>query len=85
MATSFSADIAPMFYNYAPQMAWRFDLTSYDNVKTNAKLIQGQIAPTPASGSTPAQPPSMPPAPYPPLSDADIALFAAWIADGCPP
>jgi hypothetical protein len=85
MATSFAKDIGPMFYNYAPQMAWRFDLSSYENVKTNAALIQNYITPTPAGGGNPAQPPQMPPPPYPPLSDADVALFAQWVSEQCPP
>ncbi len=76
-----------MFYDYAPRMAWRFDLTSYENVRTNAELILGQIEPTPARGKVPAQPPSMPPPSscYPPLSDGDIALFKRWMREGCPP
>ena len=46
MATvSFANDIAPTLFKYRGQMAWRLDLASYDDVKANAALIAGQLAP----------------------------------------
>ena len=74
MATSFKTDIAPMFAPYRANMMWRFDLTNYDTVKTNAAMIFGHIAAS-----------LMPPAPMPPLSQQQIDLFAQWMKDECPP
>jgi hypothetical protein len=76
MATSFKTDIAPIFGPFVAQMIWRFDLSNYDHVKANAPLIYTHIQ----------QPGGdMPPAPYPPLRDEDIATFVQWMAEGCPP
>lgn len=80
MATSFQKDIAPMLAPFRANMIWRFDITDYDTVKANVDLIAGQII-----GNGPANPPSMPPPPYPPLSDQQQALFTEWQNDGCPP
>ena len=74
MATSFKTDIAPMFAPFRANMMWRFDLTNYDTVKTNAALIYGHIAAS-----------LMPPAPMPPLSQAQTELFAQGLQDGFPP
>lgn len=74
MATSFKTDIAPMFAPYRANMMWRFDLTNYDTVKTNAGMIMGHIAAN-----------LMPPAPMPPLSQQQIDLFAEWMKEGYPP
>jgi hypothetical protein len=79
VATSFQTDIAPMLAPFRANMMWRFDITSYDTVKTNAQLIAGQIV------GSPGNPPSMPPPPYPPLSDQQQALFTQWVTEGCPP
>ena len=35
MAVSFANDIAPMFKLFDVNMAWRFGLTTYDDVKAN--------------------------------------------------
>ena len=74
MATSFKTDIAPMFAPYRANMMWRFDITNYDTVKTNAAMIFGHIAAN-----------LMPPAPMPPLSQQQIDLFAEWMKEGYPP
>jgi hypothetical protein len=79
VATSFLTDIAPMLAPFRANMMWRFDITLYDTVKNNAQLIAGQIL------SSPGNPPSMPPPPYPPLTDQQQALFKQWMTDGCPP
>ena len=42
---TFSDDIMPMFYQYAPRMRWRFDLTDYQDVKENADMIYDRIYP----------------------------------------
>ncbi len=55
-------------------MAWRLDLTDYDAVLGNAKLIHHQISTK-----------SMPPPPFPPLTDEQIQLFESWMSQGCPP
>ena len=74
MATSFKTDIAPMFAPFRANMMWRFDITDYDTVQANAALISGQIGTS-----------SMPPAPLPPFSPDQIALFEQWRTEGCPP
>lgn len=74
MATSFKTDIAPMFAPFRANMMWRFDITNYDTVKANAVLIYGHIAEN-----------LMPPAPMPPLSPQQIALFDQWMKDNYPP
>jgi hypothetical protein len=67
-AVSFANDIAPTFYKYRGQMAWRLDLASYDDVKANFDIILGQI-----TGSPP-----MPPPPFPPFPQSFIDTFRAW-------
>lgn len=75
-APSFANDIAPVFSDYQAQMAWRFDLTSYDDVKANAGLIYDYI------NWGPGQPPAMPPEPFPPFSQDFLKLYQAWINTG---
>lgn len=79
MATSFQKDIAPMLAPFRANMIWRFDITDYDTVKSNAQLIANQIL------ATPGNPPSMPPPPYQPLSEQQQALFREWVREGCGP
>ena len=76
MAVSFSNDIAPMFKPFDVNMAWRFGLTSYDDVKANAHLLYARMT----SLSSP-----MPPPPYPPFTSEQIALFNQWMLDGYAP
>ena len=76
MAVSFESQIAPIFNKYQPNMSWRFDLTSYDDMKASATLIGQRIQ---GIGGM------MPPPDYPPLTDDQIALFLQWIEDGCQP
>jgi hypothetical protein len=76
MATSFQTDIAPMFAIYQANMMWRFNLTDYDTVKANAKMLLGRM-------TNPND--QMPPPPYDPFNASQIALFTQWMADGCPP
>lgn len=75
MATvSFAQNIQPLFQQYQAQMSWRFDLTRYEDVRRNAGQIYSRI-----SGK------NMPPPPFDPLSDADIAMFKSWMDEGYPP
>ena len=55
---------------------WRFDMTSYEQVKANADLIWKRI-------SDPGNP--MPPPPFDPLPRQQIETFQNWIRDGCQP
>lgn len=76
MAVSFANDIAPMFKPFDVNMAWRFGLTTYDDVKANAMLIYSRMT----NLSAP-----MPPPPYPPFTEEQIALFNQWMLDGYAP
>ena len=76
MAVSFANDIAPMFKPFDVNMAWRFGLTTYDDVKANAMLIYSRMT----NLSAP-----MPPPPYPPFTAEQIALFNQWMLDGYAP
>ncbi len=77
MATvSFATDIMPYFKQYQAQMRWRFDLTSYEEVKANAQLIYFRIN----SKDSP-----MPPAPFEPFPQTVIDNFKTWIDEGYPP
>jgi hypothetical protein len=77
MATvSFANDIAPTLFKYRGQMAWRFDLASYADVKANAAIIQGQIT---------GNPPGMPPPPFDPFPQSFVDAFNTWITNGFPP
>ena len=77
MATSFTRAIAPIFAPYRENMLWRFDLTDYDAVKSNAGLIYSHISPAGAG--------DMPPPPLPPLAPSAVTTFTTWIAEACPP
>jgi hypothetical protein len=73
---SFANDIAPILYKYRGQMAWRFDLASYDDVKANAEIIAGQIT---------GDPPGMPPPPFDPFPKSFVDAFTAWMKGGYSP
>ena len=73
-SVSFANDIMPLFKQFQGPMMWRLDLTNYDAVKTNAQTIYDQISTQ-----------SMPPPPFPPLTDAQIAAFKLWMDSGFPP
>lgn len=73
-AVSFASDIRPLFQQFQGPMMWRLDLTSYEAVRANATQIWDQISSK-----------SMPPPPFQPLSDEQIATFKAWMASGFPP
>jgi hypothetical protein len=75
-SVSFANDIAPTLFKYRGQMAWRFDLASYDDVKAKATIIAGQIT---------GDPPSMPSPPFDPFSKAFTDAFATWMNSGYPP
>jgi hypothetical protein len=77
VATSFQTDIAPMFAPYQANMMWRFNLADYTTVKTNAAMIYGRLTGTTGN--------PMPAPPMDPLSPTQIALFAEWMTEGCPP
>jgi hypothetical protein len=74
MAVSFSTDIMPLFNQFKGQMMWRFDLTNYEHVKSNASIIYGRI-----NGG------GMPPPPLDPLTLEQIQLFQQWMIEGCQP
>jgi hypothetical protein len=77
MATvSFADDIAPTLFKYRGQMAWRLDLASYDDVKANAAIIQGQIT---------GNPPGMPPPPFDPFPQSFVDAFNTWMTADFPP
>jgi len=73
VTVSFADDIAVLFYPFKNQMMWRFDLTNYEDVKTNYDQILSRIS----SKDDP-----MPPPPYNRLSDKDIETFRAWKVGG---
>ena len=58
-------------------MMWRFDLTKFEDVQANASLIYAQLIPV--GGVI-----NMPPPPFPPLTDAQVAMFKKWMDEGCP-
>lgn len=70
---TFNDDIKPFFAQYLGQMRWRFDLTSYEQVKANADMIYSRIHSK-----------SMPPPPFDPFSDEFIAGFKTWMENGFP-
>jgi hypothetical protein len=77
MATvSFANDIAPTLFKYRGQMAWRFDLASYDDVKANAQIISDQIT---------GDPPGMPPPPFDPFPKTFTDAFTTWMTTGFTP
>jgi hypothetical protein len=73
-SVSFANDIMPLFKQFQGPMMWRLDLTNYDAVKANAQTIWDQISTQ-----------SMPPPPFPPLKDEQIATFKVWMDSGFPP
>jgi len=75
-SVSFANDIVPIFYQFQKQMIWRFDLCKYEDVKINYDAILGRIT----SKDSP-----MPPAPFPPLTAAQIQTFKDWKAGGFQP
>jgi len=74
---SFEKDIAPVFNQFRGSMMWRLDLTKFEDVKANAAMIYSQIVPN--QGIV-----GMPPPPYPPLTNAQVALFKSWMDEGFP-
>jgi len=76
MATtvSFANNLAPLLKQFRGQMIWRFDLTSYDDVVANFAAIYDRIKNK-----------GMPPPPFQPFSDQQIAMFGAWKDQGFPP
>ncbi len=70
---SFAKDIAPLFAQFRASMTWRLDLTKYEDVKLNASMVYSQISTQ-----------QMPPAPYPPLTAPQIAMFKAWMDSDYP-
>jgi hypothetical protein len=77
MATvSFATDLAPTLFKYRGQMAWRFDLASYEDVKANATIIAGQLT---------SNPPGMPPPPFDPFPKTFTDAFTTWMKSGFPP
>jgi hypothetical protein len=73
MNVSFEKDIAPVFRQFRGSMTWRFDLTKYSDVKSNAPAIYAQISTQ-----------QMPPTPFPPLTKEQIAVFKTWMDSGFP-
>lgn len=81
ITTSFARDILPMFTDLdIHRMKWAFDLSVYDDVKTNAAKIEDRIQ---GIGGAPMPPP--PPKGDGPWSQAWIDLFKTWVREGCPP
>jgi len=78
MAISFSSDIAPLFNQFKGQMMWRLNLTDYEHVKSNARIIYDRIADPNLLGP-------MPPPPFDPLTTEQIELFRQWMDEGCAP
>jgi hypothetical protein len=72
MEPSFAADIRPVLAQFASEMRWRLDLTSYIDVRSNAKKIYESISSADPDGR-------MPPPPFPPLSDQQVKTFKAWM------
>lgn len=67
-------DIQGIFAPFRPQMMWRFNLGSYEDVAANAQIILFRIK---TVGD-------MPPSPYPPLTPAQIQTFQNWVDQECP-
>jgi len=76
MAVSFANDLAPTLFKYRGQMAWRFDLANYNDVRANAAIISEFI-----SGPQPM----MPPPPFDPFPQTFIDAFTTWMNTGYPP
>jgi hypothetical protein len=72
-APSFSVDVSPLFRpDDRVQMAFAFDLWSYDEVKANSRSILERIE----DGTMPCD------APWP---DEQLELFRSWVVGGCRP
>ncbi len=79
-APSFAGDIRPLFTDEDVQhMAFKFDLTSFDDVKANGATILERVSR--AAGS----PGIMPPPPRDPWTTAQVKLFQDWISGGFQP
>lgn len=77
-SVSFAKDIRPLFTDVdIDHMKDYFDLSNYDDVKTNAQNILGRLR---AKGPRVMPPP--PPRGNGPWSPEKISLFAAWIDGG---
>jgi hypothetical protein len=71
--TSFAKDIRPLFRTKdINSMKKAFDLSSYDDVRSNAEAILGRVA----AGSMPCD------GPWP---EAQVEIFRRWVADGMKP
>jgi hypothetical protein len=80
-ATSFAADIRPLFTDRDIQgMKKGFNLASYDEVKAHASAIYDRIRGI--GGAVMPPPPPLGEGPWP---QSRIDLFAKWLADGCQP
>jgi hypothetical protein len=79
--TSFQADIRPLFTDRDIRgMSKGFNLASYDEVKARAAIIYDRLR-----GIGGAVMPPPPPRGEGPWPQAQIDLFAKWMADGCQP
>jgi hypothetical protein len=71
--TSFEQDIRPLFRERdASSMSFAFDLTSYEDVRSNAEGIYGRLAAgtMPCDGAWP---------------EDRVRLFRDWVDEGAPP
>lgn len=79
--TSFAADIRPLFTQKdIDGMRKAFDLSKYDDVKKHAAAIYDRLRAI--GGNVMPPPPTRGEGQWP---QAQIDLFAKWIADGCQP
>jgi hypothetical protein len=72
-AVTFAKDIRPLFRERdVKSMSFAFDLSSYDDVRTNADAIYGRLAngTMPCDGGWSAE---------------DVQRFRTWMDDGSPP
>ena len=72
-AVTFAQDIRPLFRERdVKSMSFAFDLSSYEDVRTNAEAIYGRLAngTMPCDGAWPAE---------------DVQRFRTWMDDGSPP
>jgi hypothetical protein len=73
MAIGFAKDIRPLFTDQdVDHMTWMFDLSKYDDVKSNAADILDSVK----GGRMP---------PGEPWSSDKVQKFQDWINDGCQP